>query len=326
MESREQVELAAAGWIARRGENSWGEAQESALQEWLAHSAGRRAAYFRLNSAWQESGRLKALGSAPGVVASSSPSERSPWWTPTRFAVAASVLLATALAIGAYLWPGSNSYRTPVGGMAAVPMPDGSRVTLNTDSQVRIAVSASERRVDLQRGEAFFDVAKDARRPFVVVAGDRRVVAVGTRFSVMREKDVVRVIVTDGLVRVERSGVGSGSPPVHLAAGNVARAGSAGVMVQEKSPAEAEEYLSWRSGYVVFHQNTLADIVAEFNRYNTRRIVIEDPEVAAIHFGGNFRPDNVDGFLRLLQQGVAVDVVREGDRIALRRAPSAAGK
>ena len=115
------------------------------------------------------------------------------------------------LGILGYLWPhGGSSFRTAIGAITAVPMSDGSKVTLNTDSQIHIAVTGHERRINLGRGEAFFEVAKDPNRPFVVVAGHCRVVAVGTQFSVWREADEVRVVVTEGRVRVERDDAPSG--------------------------------------------------------------------------------------------------------------------
>ena len=200
--------------------------------------------------------------------------------------------------------------------MDTVPLADGSHVTLNTDSRIRVALEAKERRVDLDRGEAFFDVAKDPARPFIVQAGDKRVVAVGTQFSVRRDHNDIRVAVTEGKVRVEDA-----SSPVVLTAGSVARTANTEVLVHEAAGAEVEELLSWRSGYVVFRDTALADAVAEFNRYNTRKIIIEDPAIAAIRIGGNFRSNNTDAFLWLLQSGFPVTVEETHDQVVLKRRP-----
>ncbi len=123
-------------------------------------------------------------------------------------------------------------------------MEDGSRITLNTDSQIRVDLTVKERRVELQQGEAFFEVAHDASRPFIVRAGNKRVIAVGTRFSVRREANDVRVVVTEGKVRVETEGDPSSTSPEPLVAGTVAQASSAGVLVQTEPLAQAEESLS----------------------------------------------------------------------------------
>jgi transmembrane sensor len=239
-------------------------------------------------------------------------------------ALAASLVLAAVGAIGWFVSVRDPYYRTPVGGMASVPMTDGSKVTLNTDSAVRLAVTERERRIELARGEAFFDVSKDPSRPFVVTAGKKRVVAIGTKFSVRRVDDDVQVFVTEGKVRLEdaslasgstRTAVGSDMDPrseenggdasnesgVLLTAGAVARAGSSGIIVHRKSLRELEDHLSWRAGYLTFRDTALADAVAEFNRYNERKIVIQDRELGALRFSGKVKPTSVEGFVRLLE-------------------------
>ncbi len=149
------------------------------------------------------------------------------------------------LCIGAYLAlaPHGNRYTTPVGGVASVPIADGSQVTLNTDSQIRIALTNTERDVELRRGEAFFEVHKDPTRPFVVQIGDKRVIAVGTKFSVRRDGDDVEVVVTEGKVQVEdgaaaQASRASGSADVFLTPGSVAHVGEAGILVQRKTLSE----------------------------------------------------------------------------------------
>jgi transmembrane sensor len=222
-------------------------------------------------------------------------------------------------------------------------MSDGSKVILNTDSAIRLAVTQEERRVQLERGEAFFEVAKDPGRPFVVSAGSRRVIAVGTKFSVRRTGDDVRVFVTEGKVRFEDDSLGAvprdSAKPANpssdaarnagsasasrdesatlLAAGAVARAGNSGVIVQEKPLSEVEDYLSWRSGYLTFRDIPLADAVAEFNRYNEQKIVIQDPAVAAIRFSGKVRPTSFEGFVRLLEDAFPIHAEHVEGRIIL---------
>jgi transmembrane sensor len=265
-------------------------------------------------------------------------------------ALAASVLVAIAASVAWYIHSPGSTYRTPVGGLESVPMADGSRVTLNTDSAIRVSVTTKERGVELERGEAFFEVAHDPSRPFVVHVGAERVLAVGTAFSVRRDGDDVQVIVTEGTVRLEpgdrrhglqgdreptlsnRSSSGpslsasgaridsssAGSAVVVLPAGSIAHADEAGVLVQEESPAQAEDTLSWRAGVLVFHDMTLGDAVAEFNRYNTRQIVIEDPAVARLRIAGNFRATNVEAFVRLLEHGYPLRVEQQEDEVVLK--------
>ena len=339
-----QIEEAAGDWLARRDSDEWSEAEQRRFDQWLNESALHRVAYLRLEHVWERTQRLKALRA--GVTSKEVPPPGqwvlSPFFgavdaTPGRArahlgialkALAASLLLAVALGTAWYLWPSGSDYRTPVGGLASVPMSDGSKVTLNTNSEIRVAVTEKERDVELEQGEAFFQVAKDPKRPFVVRAGRRRIIAVGTEFSVRREGDDIQVVVTQGQVRLDSAG---SAIPVHsevrdlprsgaaqIDAGTIARASGSGVLLQQKPLAEAEESLSWREGVLVLHQMTLGEAAAEFNRYNIRKIVIEDPAVASLRVAGSFRANNVDAFVRLLVRGYPLRSEERPDEIVLR--------
>lgn len=328
MESREQHEQAAAAWLLRQDAGPWTERDAAAFEAWLAQSAGHRAAYYRFKGAWQEAGRLGALlgpGAVPpdaaavvdaaDVAARKRPRRRLPG-----LAVAAGVVCAVGLAALAYLLvlPPSDVYATRVGAMETVSLPDGSRLTLNTDSRLRIDMDANGRRVRLRHGEAFFEVAKDPLRPFVVEAGDKRIIAVGTAFSVRRSGSDVRVVVSEGRVRVETAG---GPAQVLQAplldAGMIASTQGDAVLVQARSPAEIAQNLSWRTGQLVFRDTPMAEAVAEFNRYNTRKLVIEDAAVGGLRVGGIFRATQLDTFVSLVQQGFPVQARAEEDRIVL---------
>lgn len=231
--------------------------------------------------------------------------------------IAALLVIAAVAATTWYLATAhGKAYRTQIGALATVPLSDGSKITLNTDSEIHVEVTPGERRVKLDHGEAFFEVAKDAARPFIVEIADKRVIAVGTQFSVRRDNNDIRVLVTDGRVRIERPGAPSQSQ-TQLAAGSEARTTQTAVLVDQLAPARAEELLSWRTGYIIFRDTALADAVAEFNRYSARKIVIESPAIAGIRIGGNFRSDNADAFLWLLQSGFPIHVEQRGDRIIL---------
>jgi transmembrane sensor len=156
-------------------------------------------------------------------------------------------------------------------------------------------------------------VAKDPARPFVVLVGDRRVVAVGTQFSVRRNADGIRVVVAEGLVRLE----GAGSSDAELPAGAIAQTLGTAVMVHKQVAREVEQLLSWRTGHIMFRDTALAEAVAEFNRYNARKILIADPTIADIRIGGSFRSDNVPAFLWLLQHGFPVTVEQRGNDTVL---------
>lgn len=339
--SSEEIEVRAGQWLARRDGSDWSAQDELMLQQWLEQSTAHVVAFVRLEAAWTEAKRLQALagGVEPGTVPSVEEWGLTRFFDPaagavaaarterpsssrrgfprglSRWGLAASVLIAIAVGLLRY-WPPATSYSTPVGGIVSVPMSDGSQVTLNTDSKIRLELSATQRLVELQRGEAFFEVAKDPSRPFVVAAGSKRVVAVGTKFSVRREHDEVLVFVTEGRVRVEDVGpVADAHDSVQtLTAGSLARGDGDALLVQHEALPEIERHLSWRAGYLLFRDTPLAEAVAEFNRYNLQQIVIDDPDVAEIRISGKFRPTQYEAFLRLMQKGFAVRMHRvDGD-------------
>jgi transmembrane sensor len=206
-----------------------------------------------------------------------------------------------------------------MGKLDSVRLPDGSRATLSSDTRIDIALSRQERRIDLQGGEAFFEAAKDPERPFVIAAGDRRAVAVGTRFSVRRSDTDLRVVVTEGVVRLEVPSTRRGGAATVrlLPAGAVAVVDRDGVTAHQGSLASAERALEWRGGFLRFEDTPLVEAAEEFNRFHARKLVMGDAEVAALRIGGNFRWSNLDGFVRLLESGFAVRVEHRGELIVL---------
>jgi transmembrane sensor len=245
MKRANQIEHEAADWLARRDARPWTDADQVAFDEWLAVSPIHKVEYLRMEYAWEESLRLKALGA--GVQSNKAP--RPGRWvlsglfgggftgrsrrmsaasvTP-RFrlpmALASGILIAAAVAAWITASHYGSQYSTTVGQLAHIAMADGSQVTLNTDSVVRVAVNTTERKVDLQRGEAFFKVAKDPSRPFIVTVGEHRVIAVGTQFSVRREGTDAQIVVTEGTVRIETVEPTPLIPAASLPAGSIAHA------------------------------------------------------------------------------------------------------
>lgn len=369
MASSREIEQTAAAWLARRDSGCWSGHDQGQLDAWLDAATAHRIAYIRLDSAWQQSDRLKVLragqpvgtvpargswpprrfsaadddptnpaakrplagsrhrpatafpsGTSAATANRAAPGSRRRWWRYPA-ALAAAALLVVALTLG---WQRYNavdqaSFQTAIGELQTVPLADGSKATLSSDSRIVVTLSRRERHIELQRGEAFFAVVKDPGRPFVVSADGRRVTAVGTRFAVRRDQAGLRVVVTQGVVRLEpnRHDGGPRQPTTLLPAGSVALASDGGVVVHADSVQQAEAYLDWRNGFVSFHDTPLASAAAEFNRYNVQKIVIGDSAVGAMRIGGNFRWSNTDAFVRLLQQGFPIRAERRGDSIVL---------
>jgi transmembrane sensor len=347
MESNHQrVERFASEWLTRRDSDAWSTEDQTLLDQWLEEAPANAVAFIRLEAAWARADRYRALGAGfpPRRVPTPEQVNRSPFFNepvassahsqpsalqrlidepqsrhrelrrPVSLAVAASLLIAATLGIIGHLRPSHRTYSTQVGVITSIPLQDGSRVTLNTDSEAEVALTNTERRVQLDRGEAFFEVAKDAQRPFVVEAGTKRIVVIGTEFSVRRDGEHVRVAVTQGQVRVEDTALNpsrnaplKGQEAFVLNAGSVARGGGQGVLVQSKPLSDVLDTVSWRSGFVVFRDVDLAEAVAEFNRYNEKKIVIEAPALAAIRLSGKFKATNFDAFVRLLEEGYPIE-------------------
>ena len=343
----ERVEAQAADWLARLDGDGWTDADAAALAAWLEAATAHRVAFLRLQSAWQETGRLQALGAgwqgqgvpprgiwhaAPGdrraqllqAIAARPPARPRPRTTGARWRLATAAGIVSCALFAGWVWRDRQhvdaaSFRNAVGEIATQALADGSSATLAGDSRIEVRLSRGERRVDLLRGEAIFAVAKDPSRPFVVATDGYDVVAVGTRFSVRRDEPGLRVVVTEGTVRLQSPAAGDAArPSALLPAGSVALVTADGVLVQSMAASEADHLLGWRDGMLAFRDTPLSQAVAEFNRYNTRQLVIGDAGVAALRIGGNFRGDNADGFVRLLEAGFPVRAERQDQRIVLR--------
>ncbi len=235
-----------------------------------------------------------------------------------RWSVAAMLVLTAAAALIYFTRPPGTTYATAVGAVESVPIADGSTITLNTATRVRVALTRDSRRVDLERGEALFEVAHDPNRPFVVHVGDKRVIAVGTKFSVRRDGEDIQVVVTEGRVRIEGDRGVPAARGEFAAAGTVARAGDNDIVLTPVSLNTAEESLSWRRGILVFHDTALSDAAAELNRYNAVQITIEDETVARLPIAGEVRATNVDAFVRIVEQAYHLHAERRDGTIALR--------
>lgn len=319
MSEAQHIEERAAQWLAQRDRGDWDPRREQELDAWLAASTAHRVAYLRLLAAWQRADRLNALRTplSPGRAAAA------------RFAlpryslhrVAAGVLLAVVLGAVSWLWPGGvegDRYSTEIGVRGEVSLSDGSRLTLNTNSQVHTAISDRQRTVWLDRGEAYFDVAHEPSRPFVVLAGERRITVLGTRFSVHRHGDQVDVVVEEGRVQIGSNRAAPQAPKPVIATRNdvvVAEAGQ--ILVLAKSAEQVANDLSWRQGKLVFDQITLAQAAEEFNRYNRQQLVIAEPALAQLRVGGSFAASNVRGFARLLHDGFGLVVSESADEIRI---------
>ena len=346
-----KAEIEAGEWLARLDREDASAADQAAFDRWKETDPRHGAAYARLAATWQALDRLQAIrpNSTEPIVddylhgvmqpfeqalqssvqpsAADLTSARLSKRTSIRRRLAFSVAASVLVAIGG-LWiansvGGSQTFRTSIGGFQRIVLEDQSTVYLNTDSEVRIALSPQWRKVDLVRGEASFEVAHDASRPFVVAAGDTAVRAVGTKFNVRRLNDSVEVIVDEGKVVVgapemlETSQAAVPATMPRVSAGQTARSSGGNVDLMQLPKDGIARKLAWQNQILVFDGDSLAEVVAQFNRYNERQLVIGDPALATLRIGGYFRPTNLDAFISVLQSDFGINVNEQGDRLIL---------
>jgi transmembrane sensor len=310
--SADEIERLAAAWLAREDRGLTPE-ELSQLNVWLAESSLHHVSYLRLKASWRRADRLAALGA--GIAR-----------TPEQRVSRVSKLAALAAAVTVFFWCAAyvthrldhgKTYATAIGARQVVQLADGSRMELNTNTRVRTQVTGSLRRVTLDAGEAYFEVVHDAQRPFVVYAGNKRITDLGTKFSVFRNGDDVRVVVQEGRVQVETIGM-PGMAPVVADAGREVLVREAQMLVTSKPDEELVNGLSWRNGLLVFRQQTLAEAAEQFNRYNDRQIFVAG-SARKIRIGGSFKANNLDVFVQLLHDGFGLSVSDQGDRIVVSR-------
>ncbi len=235
-----------------------------------------------------------------------------------KLTLAATVLLSMTLAY--FCWQNFSPIEiaTAIGEQRSAVLPDHSIVELNTQSSVRIAYTSRERRIELVRGEAFFEVAKDPSRPFIVSTELATARALGTRFTVYRAPSGTRVTVAEGRVlvrytpRAETSAAGRPSPieTVEVVPGTQADA-TPGRPVQVR-PVDVDRSLAWRNRRLIFAGETLANVVREFNRYNLPRLQIVDSRLLDQRISGVFGANDPQSLLDFLSKVDHINVSRAG--------------
>ena len=333
----EAIEATAAVWLSLR-DRGLTKAETAECMRWLQQDARHAEIFNELDATWREFDRAKVIRPPDGETPDAN--LLAPRARPSRRRRFLAAALATAAAL-ALTWVGVKqlnprpTLETAIGAFQKMDLPDGSIVQLNTDSAINVVFSPAERRVTLLRGEAHFDVTKNPARPFIVSAGSVAVRAVGTAFNVRLRPQAVEVLVTEGRVAVndvvkgtsllgENAAGGDGVLHVHeravIALASVGPTAAPATLVAELPPTEIERTLAWQERRLEFDGTPLAEAVEEFNRYNGHKLVITDPRLAAKRFGGSFRADGYDSFVRLLEENFAVTAEVQDGRTLLRLA------
>ncbi|MDM8192610.1 FecR family protein [Pseudomonas koreensis] len=310
----------AAAWFVRLQEPNVSVEQRRRFDAWLNEHPQHREEFQLLQGLWTAAdllptSRLKALAETPPTRR-----ERRPL---LRYALAASVL---AVALGLGLFSGLNhpsGYRaefvTALGERRHVALSDGSVIDLNSRSRLQVRYEQDRRVIELSAGEAMFNVAHDASRPFIVEAGSGKVTVTGTRFDVRRDATHTRVAVEQGTVRVQAS-----AAPDHEFINLTAGLGTSVDAQGKVLPAYAvnpAQLTAWRNGKLVFNNASLGEVAAEVSRYRDKPLIVSQPGVASLRLTSVFKSDDTDALLKALPNilPVAVRTLADGSQEIISR-------
>lgn len=347
------IEAEAMAWLAERDEG-FAPARAAAFEAWRRRDTRHAAAVAELEQVLAQldglaerrdevNARFDRVSPPRPVVTSAPPSAPVPsmrWWRPVAWGG-----VAAALALGAFFGNRAmrpavvpeTRYTTTAAGYERARLDDGSTLELNTASAARVRFTAAERRVELESGEAHFEVAHDTARPFVVSAGGVAVRAVGTAFNVRFASGAVEIMVTEGKVSVEpalvagrprdareiRNGSPTSGGPTLVAANHrlaiplTSGTATLAPAVERLAPADVRAAVAWQRRVTDFSDTPLAEVVARFNRHHALQLVVADPALGARRIGGLFALDDVEAFVRLLERDGIVRTERAGDTVRL---------
>jgi transmembrane sensor len=309
----EAVRAQAAAWVARLHDDQRSPNLEADVRSWLDECEDHRRAFDRMTRAWELAGKIqmRASGATPTVRAA-----RYRRFAPWAAALAACVIVVVAGVV--YHYRHDNALVTAVGQEQVRVLPDGTRVSLNTDTRIEVNYDEHARRVRLIHGEAWFDVSKRPLWPFLVSVDGREIRALGTSF-IVRHDDVQDLSVTLVEGRISVTPIARDDEPSQ--APQILVTGQRLVISRSQPPAvdrpELTHISAWKQGRVDFEDTSLRDAAHEMNRYSTRHVTIADVETARLRIGGNFRAGDTDEFVKVVTAAFGLRADRRGDDIVL---------
>ena len=342
--SAKSLEDIAAAWVARLDAGELESQERLELESWLESDSRCVGAFARARAIYVSPGVTTALQAAPRRP-------RLPVLSAWLMNHSLLVFAATAAAVvgGIALLPGrgvqveKHLYSSVLGEIRQIPLADGTRITLNTNSAVQVEYARDSRLVTLQRGEAYFEVAKDVHRPFIVVGSSAQVRAVGTAYEVRlgEEDGEMRIRVASGRVAVEpplsqrNAGIRAISRLIGLESARGAylnvnqeaevRVGKDGpdkgeiqVSIRDLPPAVFERSLMWREGMLSLEGVTLAEAIAEFALYSPQKILIRGT-LANEHVSGLFAASDPAAFARAVALSLKAKIRTENETLVLYR-------
>ncbi|EIL98356.1 hypothetical protein RHOFW104T7_11880 [Rhodanobacter thiooxydans] len=322
MHPTESVAMEAGRWLARLRSPECSASDRARFQEWLARhpthwQAYNHAEYLWLAAAQARDPEMDAL--ADSILLRARQRRQS---APRRvrllgWAAAVVLMFGTVAGVIKSGWlttgPTALTYSTAIGEIRSFTLPDGSVITLNTDTVLQVSMGTRARAVTLQRGEAQFKVAHDPRRPFTVTTPQVAVTAVGTVFQVRDTDAATEVLLLEGRVKVTPAGATTQQQDLTPGDRLQVKAGKPWL----RSRANLDAAHGWLSGRLVFDSIPLRQAVEEFNRYSRRKLRIADPAIGDIPIDGVFNAGDIDSITLALQYAYPLRVDDRGAEIVL---------
>ncbi|MEE8295982.1 MAG: FecR domain-containing protein [Sphingomonadales bacterium] len=333
----------AADFVALAYSGNISEADEKKLATWLAAHPDNRTEYQAMLDIWDASGDL---ADDPEILSEISQGKAFParTWNLGGFGKVAAAAGFLIIAITSYFLanpdvvqePQLAAYATEIGEQETVTLADGSLVTLNTNTELRVDYTEGYRHLILSRGEAYFDVAKDQSRPFTVEAGSQSVTALGTQFNILRDNGQITVAVIEGVVAVHDNGdldaaievINGQAVPrrildekengqFRLEAGGVGTFSKTARVITAPEVADITKFYSWRDGVLRFEDETLEFVINNINRYTSRQIILNGADARNMRISGVFLTNDIEGVLKGLEATLPIEVELSTNRVII---------
>lgn len=318
-----EIDNQAFEWVARKFARGLSDAESVEFDAWYAADSRHKGAYARAMAIYNAIN----FATAPQSLAPERYQATEKHTTSRRgflmYGALAACLAATVGLASFSALRDDKILTTAKGEFRKVPLQDKSIATINSGTRIEVEFTARQRKINLRKGEAWFEVAKDKSKPFIVEAGDARIRAVGTAFSVRRFANGTEVLVTEGTVEVWSRD--QNAQRRQLRAGERAfLAQEASVISVARQPSEINRKLAWREGKLILTNQTLNDAVADFNRYSARTIVIVDATLGDKRLFGQYKLDSPELFAKDVSTVLGVPIDITADTIFIGRAKRSA--
>jgi transmembrane sensor len=319
-----RIRARAAWWVAELHGPDRDAALEARVRRWIAQDPRHAAAFELATEAWQRSGNLPGHlpKGPPGSIAGRARTSLS------RRSLAGAAILCVAFIAAIYLLR-DDTLTTGPAEQRTVELSDGTQVSLNANSRVIVQYDDRVRKVTLARGEALFNVTKHQPRPFVVVIGDRKVIALGTSFEVRREEptgSAFAVTLVEGRVAIEPISWPDVLPPDPVAGLKLLNPGQrltfSGDAPGKVDSPSVDKVTAWRRGQLIFDDTSLSEAAAEFNRYGSNKIIIDSTAAGALRVGGVFRIGDTHSFAQAMANAYQLRIIDRGSTLILTDKPT----